>query len=157
MSNHKIDYNKLSANIYKKAYKLSDVKDRVEKVAFDVVRFKDGDTSANLWQIQSSDDGDYIVSIYNEDESAIEKKSSDWTVSLQKIAGCVSFHYKGEPIVKIATNRLGLNEDELYNVESFLPEKLATNKKLVSALLSELNGQVKEEVLRKYPELRVGA
>lgn len=155
MSNNKIDYNSLSNKIYKKAYKLSDVKDRIEKVAFDVVRFKDGDNGANLWQIQSSDDGDYIVSMYEDD--SIEKKSSDWTVSLMKLAGCLSFHYKGDPIVKVACNKLGLNSDELSKVESVLPEKLASNKKLVAALLKELTTPVKEEVLRKYPELRVGA
>ena len=41
MPKFSIDYSGL-AQIQKKAYRLSDVKDQLETVAFDVVRFKDG-------------------------------------------------------------------------------------------------------------------
>ena len=54
MSDFKVDYSKLVNNFYKKAYRLSDVKDRLESYAFDIVRFKDGDNAANLWEIQRS-------------------------------------------------------------------------------------------------------
>ena len=37
-----IDYSSLENKIYKKAYRLSDVKDQLESVAFDIVRFKVG-------------------------------------------------------------------------------------------------------------------
>jgi hypothetical protein len=36
---------------------------------------------------------------------------------------------------------------------SYLPEKLATNKKLVIGLLKELPGEENKELVRKYPEL----
>ena len=75
MSKFAINYSSLENTIYKKAYRLEDVKDRIERVAFDVVRFKDDDNGANLWQVQSSDDGDYIVSIYEPDPE--EKVASE--------------------------------------------------------------------------------
>lgn len=145
-----IDYSKLENTIYKKAYKLSDVKDRLESVAFDIVRFKDSDSSANLWQIQNSDDGDYIVALYQNDEV---KTSSHWEVSLLKTAGSIQISYKGDPLVVIASSKLGIPQAELPQVKQYLPAKLAENKKLVSALLKELTPSVRELVINKYPEL----
>lgn len=151
MSKFAINYSSLENKIYKRAYRLEDVKDDIEKVAFDVVRFKDDDNGANLWQIQSSDDGDYIVSIYEPVEG--EKIASNWAVSINKISGDMQVSYKGDPIVRLAHSKLGIPRTELSRAEQYLPRKLADNKKLVNALLNELNESAKKEVLSKYPEL----
>jgi hypothetical protein len=152
MSRFPINYSGLENTIYKKAYRLEDVKDSIERVAFDVVRFKDDDNSANLWQIQSADDGDYIVAIY--DPESVEKiATNDWSVVFNKISGDLQVSYKGDPLVRLAYSKLGIPRTELNKTEQYLPEKLANNKKLVSALLNELNETAKKEVLSKYPEL----
>ena len=149
MKNFSIDYLGLTNKLTKRAYKLSDVKDQLETVAFDIVRFKDADKSADLWQVQSADDGDYIVAMYNDDE----KKVSEWDVSVNKVAGDLQISYKGDPLVSIASAKLGFSRSDLNKVGSYLPEKLASNKKLVKALLNELSESTKKEVLKKYPEL----
>lgn len=151
MSKFGVDYSGLETQVYKKAYRLSDVKERLETVAFDIVRFKDDDKGANLWQVQSADDGEYIVALYQPDEE--NKISSAWDVSVSKIAGDLQISYKGDPIVRIASTKLGIPHAEIYKVEEYLPAKLAENKKLVKALLKELSFEAKEQVLRKYPEL----
>ena len=145
-----IDYSGLANKIYKKAYKLSDVKDQLETVAFDVVRFKDSDKSADLWQVQSADDGDYIVALYQTDE---EVKTALWEVALNKTAGDLQISYKGDPLVRMSAGKLGIPYSELSKVEEYLPSKLASNKRLVKALLNELPESAKKEVLSKYPEL----
>ena len=150
MSIFNVDYSGLENNLYKKAYRLNDVKDKIEKVAFDVVRFKDDDKGAELWQIQSADDGDYIVAIYQSEE---EKTASNWDVVINKINGDMQVSYKGDPLVRIASSKIGIPQKELYRVEQYLPQKLANNKKLVKTLLNELNESTKKEVLNKYPEL----
>lgn len=152
MSKFAIDYTGLGNKILRKAYRLEDVQGKIERVAFDVVRFKDGDNGADLWQIQNAEDGDYIVAMYNEEESA-EKTASNWQVSISKTAGDLQIHYKGDPLVKIASSKLGIPRAELSQVEQYLPAKLAENKKLVQALLKELPESAKKEVLNKYPEL----
>lgn len=154
MPKFSIDYGKLEDKLLKKAYRLSDVKDRLETVAFDVVRFKDGDEASKLWQIQSAEDGDYIVTLYEEDAGEAKKvASAGWEVLLSKTAKALNVYYKGDPIVKVATSRLGIPDSELSQVERYLPAKLAENKKLVQALLSELSEPAKTAVLQKYPEL----
>jgi len=150
MSKFDVNYSQLENKIYKKAYKLSEVKDKIEKVAFDIVKFKDGDNAANLWQVQSSDDGDYIIALYDSDDV---KTANSWEVDIVKNANAIQISYKGDPLLKISAQKLGIPSNEIHLVSKYLPKKLANNKKLVASLLSELGNSVKEAVLRKYPEL----
>lgn len=150
MSKNSIDYSSLENKVYKKAYRLSEVKDQLETVAFDIVRFKDSDKGADLWQVQSSDDGDYIVSLYQTEE---EVKTAQWEVLVNKTAGDLQISYKGDPLVRLSASKIGIPRAELNEVETYLPAKLASNKKLVKALLNELPESAKKEVLSKYPEL----
>lgn len=152
MPNFSINYSNLDNALNKKTYKLSDVKDRLEKVAFDVVRFKDADKGAELWQIQSSDDGDYIVSLYSEEDTVkTAGVKSNWEVVPSK--GSLFFFYKGEPITKIASASLGLSEEDTKLIKNHLPQKLNENKRLVSLLFNQLDRDSKEKILIKYPEL----
>lgn len=152
MPKFSINYSDLVNQITKKAYRLSDVKDQIEVVAFDVVKFKDADKGADLWQVQSSDDGDYIVALYPE-EDTVKEASSDWDVRVLKTAGEIQISYKGDPITRMSYAKLGIPRNELPQVEQYLPEKLASNKKLVRALLSQLSEPAKLELYKRYPEL----
>lgn len=151
MSKFAIDYLNLENTICKKAYRLDEVKDRIEKVAFDIVKFKDNDHGANLWQIQSSEEGDYIVAIYEPENEEI--KVASWDVKINKISGDLQVSYKGDPIVRVGCSKLGIPRSELSKVEQYLPQKLADNKRLVKALLNELDESAKNNVFNKYPEL----
>lgn len=151
MQKFAIDYSKLETNIYKKTYRLDEVKDKIERVAFDIVRFKDEDRGADLWQVQSADDGDYIVAVYQPEDE--EKIASNWHVSINKVSGDMQISYKGDPLVRVASAKIGIPKEELQKAEQYLPQKFADNKKLVKALLNELNESAKKEVLSKYPEL----
>ncbi len=155
MSKFSIDYSSLANHITKKAYRLSDVKDQLESVAFDIVRFKDGDKGAELWQVQSADDGDYIVALYDEEDGGTEKTASanPWGVFVTKNGTDLQISYKGDPLVRLASSKLGIPSSELHKAEQYLPEKLATNKKLVKALLSELSPAARQELSKRYPEL----
>lgn len=151
MNKFSLDYNVLEGNVTKKSFKLKDVEHRIVKVAFDVVKFT-GDDTNKLWQIQSADDGDYIVSLYNSDEEPAVVTAA-WDVVMSKTAGDLNFFYKGEHLVKVAGSNLGLQLDEINEACRMLPARLATNKNLVNSLLSEMNVSQRADVLKKYPEL----
>jgi hypothetical protein len=153
MSKISIDYSGLANKITKKAYRLSEVQDQIERVAFDIVRFKDGDKGADLWQVQSADDGDYIVALYEEDMEKTASSKNPWTVLVTKSGTDLQISYKGDPLVRFAGSKLGIPPHELHQAEEYLPEKLATNKKLVKALLNDLNESARLEVAQRYPEL----
>jgi hypothetical protein len=150
MSKFILNYSCLDDALNKKIYRLNDVKDKIEKVAFDIVRFKDNDKGAELWQIQKAEDGDYIVAMYQAEE---DKVANNWNVSLSKLGNNLQISYKGDPFIRISSTKLGIPPSELSKIEQYLPKKLAENKKLVKALLNELNESAKKEVLNKYPEL----
>ena len=150
-----LDYVGLQNKIYKKAYRLSEVKDQLETVAFDIVRFKDGDKGADLWQVQSAEDGDYIVALYDNEEDTVKTATlpNPWDVSVSKAASAIQVSYKGEPLVSLASSKLGIPPTELNKVPGYLPNKLAESKKLVKSLLNEMPLTARVAVLRKYPEL----
>jgi hypothetical protein len=149
-----VDYSGLATQMSKRAsYRLADVKDQLETVAFDIVRFKEGDKGAELWQVQNASDGDYIVALYDEET---EKTASTWSVLVSKNGSDLQISYKGDPLVRLSSAKLGIPSTELHKAEQYLPEKLATTQKLVRALLSELSDAARQEVSRRYPEL-VGA
>jgi hypothetical protein len=150
MSNFSIDYNKLSEVVDvsdKVVFKLSDVKHKLEKVAFDVFRMKDGKPD-ELWEIQNSDDGDYIVARYNAEEAGTEVKTSSVAWETLITNGDVNVFYKGQPITKLASVE---NADVAARL---LPTKLANDKSFVSALLSTLDENTRSAIYKQYPELK---
>ena len=154
MRDFTVDYAKLEDKLLKRSYRLSEVEGQIERVAFDIVRFKDGDKGAALWQIQSAEDGDYIVSLYEEPkEDTVKNASLPWEVIFSKATKTLNFFYKGEPVVKVAARNLGIPEDEIELAKRYLPRSLSENKSLVSALLSSLKTESKDQLLAKYPEL----
>ncbi|HEY5267788.1 MAG TPA: hypothetical protein VII94_01485, partial [Candidatus Saccharimonadales bacterium] len=112
MTKFNVDYSSLAGQITKKAYRLTDVKDQLETVAFDIVRFKDGDKGAELWQVQNAADGDYIVALYDEE---VEKTASiPWSVLVTKNGKDLQISYKGDPLVRLASSKLGIPSHELH-------------------------------------------
>ena len=155
MKHFAIDYSVLDTKIDNKTFRLVDVKDRLEKVAFDVVRFKDGNPE-ELWQIQNGDDGDYIVAKYEADSPEkinVVASAKTWDVLVNSPSGDINIFYKGFPVVKTSAHKLGLPMEDLDTVKRFLPNKLQADKQLVQSLLKNLGTTERFELLRLYPEL----
>jgi hypothetical protein len=151
-----IDYATLHTTLTKKAYKLSEVKDQIERVAWDMVRFKDPDKGAQLWQVQSADDGEYIVALYDEPEE-VEKtaapSTNHWGVLITKNGSALQISYKNDPIISLTSSQLGIPPTELSQAQRYLPEKLASNPKLVQALMKELSPTARIALKNRYPEV----
>jgi len=114
---------------------------------------KDGDPD-ELWQIQSADDGDYIVAKYDSDDVKAEAKAKTWDVLISESSGDINIFYKGQPITKVAANKLGIELNDLNMVKRFLPNKLASDKGFSTALLNTLDESTRKEILKLYPELQ---
>ena len=146
------DYDKLDKDVNaKKVIRLADVQDRIERVAFDVVRFRDSEGLDKLWVIQEKDGEKVLVAMYD-DEQEIESKAS-WTTLSDRV-GNINVFYKGEPIKRFAMSYLGLENEDASSVCRYLPAKLAEDKELVSALLNELSDTERATLFEKYPELK---
>lgn len=152
MPKFSLDYNQIADTIHKRKYALEDVKDKIVKVAFDIVRFKDSDLN-HLWQIHHTNDGDYITALYEEEDGALKKaEEKKWEVEVNKTANVIHVFYKKEPVCSLTSRDLGISESEITKTASFLPNSLEENKKLAKLVLSKLGKNV-HSFVRKYPEL----
>ena len=156
MDKFAVDFSSLEQQASKKrAFRLSEVKDKIEKVAFDIVRFKDVNDQniAGLWQIQSADDGDLIVAMYEEPQEKNLEVSSSWSAVLDKFGQNVSLFYKNSAVSKVALASLGIPQGEASLVCRYLPASLASNKPLAQSLLREASDNTRKQLLSIHPEL----
>lgn len=139
----------------KRAFRLADVQHRLERVAYDLVRFRDNEDTDQLWRIQDSHDGPVIVALYGDDgsltaESDTEPKN-DWEAVPDKMA--MHFYYKGEPIISLSSDQLGIPEDEFNLARRWLPKKVAQNEELQQLLFGNVSRPVRKLIAQRFPEL----
>jgi len=146
MKKFTVDYNELT-KFSDKRLDYNKVKHKLVKVAFDLYKLED-DKAARLWEVNKADDGNYIVALYEDSLESMEKTSS-WEVEINKTANNVNFYYKGDYVTKLSEKELGLSIKEA----SILPEKLSSNKNLVSILLKKADAKTRNNLVSKYPEL----
>jgi len=132
-------------------YRYDDVKHRLKKVAFDIVRFVDADNIDGLWQIQKTDDGDVIVAMYSNDKLE-DKVSSNWEVMADKV-GNINIFYKNTPVTKVSMAKLGISDAEPHTICSTLVDKLSSNSQLLDGLLASLSYEERSELFINHPEL----
>lgn len=161
MDKYKVDFSALKRReSQKKSYKLSDVSHLIEKVAFDVVRFKDNDDGALLWKIEDSSDGPVIVAMYEDEMPAdigmsndlTKSASSHWHVDIDSNHN-VNVFYKNEPLKRFAAKELGQDPSNLASISRWLPNKLASDVSFRRSFLKELSHYEKANLLKKYPEI----
>jgi len=151
---NELDYTSLETAISgKKTIKLADVKDRIQKVAFDVVRFTDSGNFDKLWIVKEENGEKVLVAMYDEEEP-LTVKASAW-VAMTDSFDNINVFYKGEAIAKFAVSKMGIAKEDASTVCRSLPEKLASDNSYVSSMLSAvLNYNERTDVYSKYPELK---
>ncbi len=150
-----VDYLNLNQQFTQpKHFNYADVKDRLVKVAFDIVKFRESEAIDGLWQIQQTNDGEIIVATY-EDESEANKQASaiNWEARSNATGNSVTVFYKGEPVTKLATMQYGIPAEDAHLVCEYVPEKLASNTDFRKKMLNELSNDDRLELLKKFPEL----
>jgi len=157
MDKFALDYRFLEKEINKpKYFKYNEVKDRLIRVAFDVVRFMDcNDDIDGLWQIQKTDDGEVIVAKYEDSPQNIDKQASDssWHVIPDKANTSINIFYKNSPIKRIASIELGIDSNYLPYLCKDTEVKLASDSSFREKLLRELPLEQQTELLNQFPEL----
>lgn len=160
MEKFAVNYNNLHGDLAPKpqVFRYEDVKDRLKKVAFDVVRFVDGDDISGLWQVQETDGGEVIVAKYDDTSnySQVEKIATvktNWRALADKSGENIHIFYKDSPVTKISLASVGIIAEDASVVCEYLPEKLATNETLASNLLAEMSKTHLKELIKIHSEL----
>lgn len=160
MMKFSVDYADLQSKLSKKrAFRLTDVKHRIKKVAFDVVRFVDSDKIDDLWQIHRDGDDEYIVAMYDEDNKYNTKKTASdqsWTAIPDSAGANVSIFYNGNPIKRIAMMPLGIPYEDAHLVCQSLSEKLANDKSFLTNFVKELTTEERKALKEVNPSVLAG-
>jgi hypothetical protein len=151
-----INYDNLGDKVYKKKFKLAEVSHKLVKVAFDVVRFSDDDNFNHLWQVQNTDDGDYIVAMYDttvDESKTVTAGKNPWKVEISKITKDIDVFYKGEHLVNVSPSKIGIPKDEVEMVKKYLPKKLNEDEKFVKKIIKSIKKDKQKTLKNKFPEL----
>jgi hypothetical protein len=135
-------------------YRLRDVEHRIERVAYDLVRFRENEDTDQLWKIEDGSDGPVIVALYGDDGSLLKTESSTkkvWEVIPDKTA--MHFYYKGEPLVSLSSEQLGIPESEFNIAGRWIPQKLASDERFQELLLNTVNRAGRVHIAQRFPEL----
>jgi hypothetical protein len=151
-----VDFDRVAETLLpKNAYRLADVEHLIEKVGYDLVRFRDNQDTDQLWKIQEGADGPVIVALYGNDGNLVTESDSqpkgDWEAVPDKTA--MHIYYKGEPLVILSAQEMGIPNEELGIARRWLPAKLAGNEDLQTALLSKVATNVRKLITQRFPEL----
>jgi hypothetical protein len=153
MQNFSVDFENLNETLNKKAYKYDDVKDKLVKVAFDVVRFFDETDIGGLWKVQKNKEGDVIVALY--EEPAIEKSASVkkyWNAILDSSKSNIYITYKNSVISKIASSDLPFPKEELELFAKSITDKINSTPEFQNKVLKEADPQI----VSQFPEFSRG-
>lgn len=153
-----IDFDYLTNQLStERIYKLADVQDRIEKVAYDIVRFRDNKDTDQLWKIEDRADGPVIIALYGDDGALLSESSetSEWDAIPDKTA--MNIFYKGESVVALSEKELGIPKEEFPLVKKWLPKKLASSIELQNNLFNLMTSSNKELVVKRFPELKKAA
>lgn len=156
MRSFTLDPHQLEQNLKKQAekrFKWADLEPRIQKVAFDVVRFIDGSDVQGLWRIEPTPEGDVILAMYEQSEEELTKAASTkpWQVVARN--GYLQIYYQDKPLASFAAAELGIPSQELYLTASYLPAKLANSKTFVQKMLGSLRPEAARQIYQTFPEL----
>jgi hypothetical protein len=156
MEKYCVNFDALEVDITPKkaSYRLSDVANRIEKVAFDVVRFRDDADTEQLWQIKQTEEGPVIIALYDESGSLKAESKLDWEAIAEKKTASVHLFYKSEPVIKITAAEANVPADEVDLLARWLPNSLASDTELQVLVLKKMARDNRDLFVGKYPEFK---
>lgn len=138
MKDFKMNFSEISKliNFDKNKIPIKGNKDKMVHVAFDL--FRSRDNPEELWQVQSSDDGDFLVRTYLLPEEK-ECKGSNWSVEEDKKCANLTVSYKNIPIKRIETKKYNVKTaNDSFLLKRTILKKLASDKKFVITFVKDL-------------------
>lgn len=124
------------------------------KVAFDVFQLNNSPIES-LWQLENDENGKpFLVAMYNDEDSEDKLMAkSSWNTLSDKSGQNITLLYKDMPIHRFASNEYGFNKDDVHIFQNTLLEKLNSDSEFRQKLLNSKNEEVKNQILKKFPEL----
>lgn len=159
MNKFSVDYTDLQNKLNsKKAFRLSEVQHRIQKVAFDVVRFVDSDRIDDLWQIHRDGEDEYILAMYDDsDADNLSKKTaapvSKWKAIADHGGEAINIFFKDSPITRIALASMEIPMSDASLICRYLPIKLANDDEFRANFIANLTNTERGMLLEEDPSI----
>lgn len=150
-TNYDWDFLDKTVNPRNHALKYDDVKDRFQKVAFDVYK-QEG--SNKLWELRTEDGTQYLVALYDDSDNDLVVESQDekdWTATADTEGENVTLSYRNTPIARFASSKYQYKPQEAEKFAKFLEVK-ASDRNFLNNLLDTMPEQKKLAVLKLLQE-----
>lgn len=147
MDKFSVDFVELQSKLTaKKAYLLADVKHKIKKVAFDVVRFMDKDNIDELWQIQRQGDDEYIVAMYDDSALEVTKIASTSSWKVVTAGSKLQVMFDNQPLKVISLASLGIPAEDAELVRRNMEKRFASDSEFANIFVQELSEDDQEFV-----------
>ena len=103
-----------------------------KKVAFDMYKVF-GDQYNDLWQVESSEDGDYLVRA--SDPRFQSKEGGSWSASSNYDGDSVTLSYKNIPICSFSSDDQGFSGEDVFTFKSALLDMASSDSTFVKNLI----------------------
>lgn len=103
-----------------------------KKVAFDMYKVF-GDQYNDLWQVESSEDGDYLVRA--SDPRFQSKEGGSWSASSNYDGDSVTLSYKNVPICSFSSDDYGFSGEDVFTFKSALLDMASSDSTFVKNLV----------------------
>ena len=103
-----------------------------KKVAFDMYKVF-GDQYNDLWQVESSEDGDYLVRA--SDPRFQSKEGGSWSASSNYDGDSVTLSYKNVPICSFSSDDYGFSGEDVFTFKSALLDMASSDSTFVKNLI----------------------
>jgi hypothetical protein len=154
-----LDYDQLIEFLKNKEVKsnnklaVSDVAQRMHKVAFDVYSVEN-DPTDSLWRLESNaDDGkDYLVRMDGEGTAA-ETKTAGWAAISNETCTSITLSYNNVPVQRMSGKIFGFSKEDAGLFKKALLEKVSKDEAFRGKILDMQSDERKAELVKAFPEL----
>lgn len=124
---------------------------RIKKVAFDMVKVY-GDEYNDLWKVESTDDGDFLVRASN--PSFHSKESSNWGAVSDFDCKNITLSYRGVPIARFAAEEYSFSSEDIGIFKEALLERANDDGDFVKEVFASQSDAKINAISSAFPELK---
>lgn len=124
---------------------------KIKKVAFDIVKVY-GDEYNDLWKVESTDDGDFLVR--SSSPSFQTKQSSNWKAISDFDCKNITLSYRGVPIARFAAEEYSFSSEDIGLFKAALLERAVDDGDFVKQVFASQSDAKVTAISSAFPELK---
>ena len=124
---------------------------KIKKVAFDMVKVY-GDEYNDLWKVESTDDGDFLVR--SSSPSFQTKQSSNWKAISDFDCKNITLSYRGVPIARFAAEEYSFSSEDIGLFKAALLERAVDDGDFVKQVFASQSDAKVTAISSAFPELK---